>query len=55
MGVQRFRLGGGSGRVRAGALAYVPSCGVAWPQQAADEHALGVLQQIVLDAGDPNR
>ena len=41
--------------VRVGALAYAPPCGVAWPQQAADEHALGVLQQIVLDAGDPNR
>ena len=27
---------GGSGRVRFGALAYAPSCGVAWPQQAAD-------------------
>ena len=53
MGVQRFRLGGAPG-----ACALEPwrtLCGVAWPQQAADEHALGVLQQIVLDAGDPNR
>ena len=41
--------------MRVGALAYAPPCGVAWPQQAADEHALGFLRQIALDAGGPNR
>ena len=37
----------GSGRVRFGALAYAPSCGVAWPQQAADWHPGDAVRLLV--------